>query len=103
MAQKAMGKPVLVKIAPDLADEDVVAVAGLAIKLKLAGIIAANTTISRAGLMTESKKVEAMGSGGLSGPVLAARSIEVLTLLRSTLPDQMAIISVGGVFSSDQV
>ena len=103
VAQKAMGKPVLVKIAPDLADEDVVAVAGLAIKLKLAGIIAANTTISRAGLMTESKKVEAMGSGGLSGPVLAARSIEVLTLLRSTLPDQMAIISVGGVFSSDQV
>lgn len=101
--QKSLGKPVLVKIAPDLADQDVVAVAQLATKLKLAGVIATNTTISRAGLLADSKKVEAMGSGGLSGPVLAARSLEVLALLRSSLPDQMAIISVGGVFSSQQV
>lgn len=103
VVQKSMGKPVLVKIAPDLADEDVVAVADLATKLNLAGIIATNTTVSRAGLLADTKKVEAMGPGGLSGPVLASRSLEVLALLRSSLPDQMAIISVGGVFSSNQV
>jgi dihydroorotate dehydrogenase len=101
--ENSLGKPVLVKIAPDLADEDIVAVAKLATKAQLAGVIATNTTISRTGLVTESKKVEAMGAGGLSGPVLEARSLEVLTLLRSNLPDQMAIISVGGVFSAQQV
>lgn len=101
--EKSMGKPVLVKIAPDLADEDVVAVAELAKKLRLAGVIATNTTISRSGLLADSKKVEAMGQGGLSGPVLAERSLEVLSLLRSNLPDQIAIISVGGVFSSSEV
>lgn len=101
--ENSLGKPVLVKIAPDLADEDIVAVAKLATKAQLAGVIATNTTISRIGLVTGSKKVEAMGAGGLSGPVLEARSLEVLTLLRSNLPDQMAIISVGGVFSSQQV
>lgn len=101
--EKSLGKPVLVKIAPDLADEDVVAVAQLAKKLQLAGVIATNTTVSRAGLVADSNKVAAMGSGGLSGPVLASRSLEVLTLLRSNLPDEMVIISVGGVFSAQQV
>lgn len=101
--QNSMGKPVLVKIAPDLANEDVIAVAELATKLNLAGVIATNTTVSRAGLLEASARVEAMGSGGLSGPVLAGRSLEVLALLRSNLPDQMAIISVGGVFSARDV
>lgn len=101
--QSSMGKPVLVKIAPDLANEDVIAVAELATKLNLAGVIATNTTVSRAGLLEASARVEAMGSGGLSGPVLAGRSLEVLALLRSNLPDQMAIISVGGVFSARDV
>ena len=97
------GKPVLVKIAPDLADEDVVAVAALAAKLSLAGVIATNTTISRSDLKTTSREVEAMGSGGLSGPVLRSRSIEVLKLLRANLPSSMAVVSVGGVFSAQDV
>jgi dihydroorotate dehydrogenase len=101
--KNSLGKPVLVKIAPDLANEDVVSVAQLATTLGLAGVIATNTTISRAGLSTEAKKVEAMGSGGLSGPVLESRSLEVLTLLRANLPEDMAIISVGGVFTHLQV
>jgi dihydroorotate dehydrogenase len=101
--EKSLGKPVLVKIAPDLADEDVLAVANLAIKLNLAGVIATNTTISRQGLLTDGTKVEAMGAGGLSGPVLKDRSLEVLRLLRAALPAEMAIISVGGVFTSNQV
>jgi dihydroorotate dehydrogenase len=101
--EKSLGKPVLVKIAPDLADEDVIAVAGLARKLNLAGVIATNTTTSRSGLLADNEKVEAMGSGGLSGPVLAKRSLEVLVLLRANLPAEMAVVSVGGVFTGEQV
>jgi dihydroorotate dehydrogenase len=100
---KAAGKPVLVKIAPDLADEDVVAVAALATKLRLAGVIATNTTVSRAGLRTDSKNVSAMGAGGLSGPILKERSLEVLKLLRANLPSEIVIVSVGGVFSPTDV
>ena len=100
---KASGKPVLVKIAPDLADEDVVAVAALATKLELAGVIATNTTVSRSGLKTDSKSVSDMGVGGLSGPVLKERSIEVLKLLRANLPREIAIVSVGGVFGANDV
>ncbi|CAN1504177.1 PyrD Dihydroorotate dehydrogenase [Microbacteriaceae bacterium] len=100
---KAAGKPVLVKIAPDLADEDVVAVAALATKLRLAGVIATNSTVSRVGLRTDSQRVSDMGAGGLSGPVLKDRSIEVLKLLRANLPNEIAIVSVGGVFTPTDV
>jgi dihydroorotate dehydrogenase len=100
---QAKGKPVLVKIAPDLADEDVVAAAKLAKKLGLAGVIATNTTISRAGLKTASTKVEAMGAGGLSGAPVNARSLEVLRLLKKTLGDDLAVVSVGGVETKEQV
>ena len=100
---KASGKPVLVKIAPDLADEDVLGVAALATKLGLSGVIATNTTISRSSLKTDSESVAAMGAGGLSGPVLKDRSIEVLRLLRANVPSEIAVVSVGGVFSSSDV
>lgn len=100
---KASSRPVLVKIAPDLADEDVLSVAALATKLSLAGVIATNTTVSRAGLRTDSQRVSAMGAGGLSGPILKERSLEVLKLLRANLPSEIVIISVGGVFSLTDV
>jgi dihydroorotate dehydrogenase len=100
---KAAGKPVLVKIAPDLADEDVLGVVALATKLGLSGVIATNTTISRSSLKTDSQSVATMGAGGLSGPVLKDRSIEVLRLLRANLPSEIAVVSVGGVFSSSDV
>ena len=100
---KAAGKPVLVKIAPDLADEDLLGVAALATKLGLSGVIATNTTVSRSSLKTDSQSVAAMGAGGLSGPVLKDRSIEVLRLLRANLPSEIAVVSVGGVFSSSDV
>ncbi|MFM1784668.1 MAG: hypothetical protein RLZZ579_945 [Actinomycetota bacterium] len=93
---QSLGKPVLVKIAPDLDDEDIEAVAALVQDLQLAGVIAANTTISRAGI---SESPQASESGGLSGPVLAARSKEMLRLLRSKLDAKYVIISVGGVFT----
>lgn len=89
--------PLAVKIAPDLANEDVDAVAALAIELGLDGVVATNTTISREGLRTPAAEVEALGAGGLSGAPLKERSLEVLRRLRAQLPDSIAIIGVGGV------
>lgn len=94
--EESQAKPVLVKIAPDLADEDILAVANLATNLGLAGVIATNTTISRSDLKTESGKVAALGDGGLSGAPLKQRSIEVLRLLKKHHP-ALTVISVGGV------
>ena len=100
---KSLGKPVLVKIAPDLTDEAVVEVANLAKELNLAGVIGTNTTISREKLVTPAAEVTAMGAGGLSGPPLKVRSIEVLRVLRKSLRADQVIISVGGVETHDQL
>ena len=95
--------PVLVKIAPDLADADVDAVADLAIELGLDGIIATNTTIARDGLATPATTVDRAGAGGLSGPVLGDRSLALLHRLRARVGDRMALVSVGGITSADDV
>ncbi|MBB5831394.1 quinone-dependent dihydroorotate dehydrogenase [Brachybacterium aquaticum] len=96
--------PVLVKIAPDLHDADVTAVARLAAEVGLAGVIATNTTIARPeSLRTERAAVERIGAGGLSGPLLAGRSLEVLRLLRAELPADAVVISCGGVTTAEDV
>jgi dihydroorotate dehydrogenase len=95
--------PLLVKIAPDLADDDVDAVADLALALGLDGIVATNTTISRAGLRTAAAAVEACGAGGLSGAPLRARSLEVLRRLRRRVGARLVLVSVGGVETADDV
>lgn len=89
--------PLLVKIAPDLSDDDVVAVADLATALGLDGIIGTNTTISRAGLASPAAKVEAVGAGGLSGRPLTQRSLAVLRLLRERVGPEMTLVGVGGI------
>ena len=96
--------PLLVKIAPDLPDEEVTAIALLARDLGLAGIIATNTTISRDDLRTEPAVVAAAGDGGLSGAPLRRRSLEVLRRVRAAVPDSdFCVISVGGVETGDDV
>ncbi|WP_342024545.1 quinone-dependent dihydroorotate dehydrogenase [Arthrobacter citreus] len=96
--------PLLVKIAPDLSDDDVDDVARLALDLGLDGVIATNTTISRKGLVTDPRKVMACGVGGLSGAPLRRRSLEVLKRLRAGLGEHgPVIISVGGVESARDV
>ncbi|GAB3730269.1 quinone-dependent dihydroorotate dehydrogenase [Nocardiopsis nanhaiensis] len=89
--------PLLVKIAPDLADEDVDAVADLALAEGLDGIIATNTTISRAGLDSSGTEVDAAGAGGLSGAPLKERSLEVLRRLRAKVGDRVTLVAVGGI------
>jgi dihydroorotate dehydrogenase len=95
--------PVLVKIAPDLTDEQVDAIAGLAVELGLAGVIATNTTIARTGLRTPTDEVEAMGAGGLSGAPLRERSLAVLRRVRAAVPDDFCVIAVGGVTTEADV
>ncbi|BDZ43302.1 dihydroorotate dehydrogenase (quinone) [Paraoerskovia sediminicola] len=85
-AERAARVPLLVKIAPDLADEDVDAVADLAVELGLDGVVAVNTTIDHD-----------RGPGGLSGPPLRARGCEVVSRLRSRLGPDRTIIGVGGI------
>jgi dihydroorotate dehydrogenase len=89
--------PLLVKIAPDLADDDVLGVADLALAIGLDGIIATNTTISRAGLRTPADRVEEIGAGGLSGRPLTGRSLDVLRLLRQRVGPDLALVGVGGI------
>jgi dihydroorotate dehydrogenase len=96
--------PLVVKIAPDLADDDIDAVADLALELDLDGISATNTTIQRpVSLATAPEIVDAAGDGGLSGPVLRERSLEVLVRLRDRVSDRLALIGVGGVTTPDDV
>lgn len=99
----ALGRsvPLLVKIAPDLSDEDVLAVADLALDLGLSGVVATNTTVQRAGLGSETATVERLGTGGLSGAPLRRRSLQVLRLLRSRVGDRLTLVSVGGVSDPD--
>jgi dihydroorotate dehydrogenase len=102
--RKAAGStPVLVKIAPDLDDSDAIAIARLAVEMGLAGIVATNTTLSREGLTSSPAAIAAAGDGGLSGAPLAARSLEVLRLIRRAVPTSFCLISVGGVETADDV
>jgi dihydroorotate dehydrogenase len=89
--------PLLVKIAPDLSDDDVLAVADLVVADRLDGIVATNTTISRDGLRSTAAEVERAGAGGLSGAPLLHRSLEVMRMLRSRMGEEPTLIGVGGI------
>ena len=93
--------PLLVKIAPDLSDDDVLAVGDLALATGLDGIIATNTTISREGLVTPAADVEWIGAGGLSGRPLTERSEAVLRALRQRVGADLTLVGVGGITTVD--
>ena len=95
--------PLLVKIAPDLSDADVDAVADLALEEELDGIVATNTTISREGLRSSAALVAAAGGGGLSGAPLKERSVEVLRRLAARTHGSLVLISVGGIETAADV
>ncbi len=93
--------PLLVKIAPDLADEDIDAVADLAVELGLDGVIATNTTIARDGLGLKSSPALVQETGGLSGAPVKARSLEVLSRLYARVGDKITLIGVGGIENAE--
>ena len=101
--EAAGATPLLVKIAPALPDEEIAAIARLAVDEGLAGIISHNTTISREGLRTDPAVVEAAGAGGLSGAPLKERSLEVLAVVKAAVPADFCVIAVGGVETADDV
>ena len=94
-------KPILLKIAPDLGVEQLQEIAEIVQETELAGVIATNTTISRADLQTPEAAVAEIGAGGLSGVPVRARSTEVIRFLRQALPPQTVIIGVGGIDSAE--
>jgi dihydroorotate dehydrogenase len=96
-------KPILVKIAPDLADADIAAIVTLAQQSQLAGIIATNTTIRRDGLKTQTiaGKPIADEAGGISGKPVRARSTEVIRLIYRQTKGKLPIVGVGGIFSAE--
>ncbi|WCZ32525.1 quinone-dependent dihydroorotate dehydrogenase [Corynebacterium massiliense] len=94
--------PVLVKIAPDLSDPDIDAVADLAGEMGLSGIVATNTTISREGLTTPASRVAEMGAGGVSGAPLTERSTEVLRRLYERVGEDLVLIGAGGISTPQQ-
>lgn len=91
--------PLLVKIAPDLADEAVDAIVDEAARAGLAGVVATNTTTSREGLATSAEVVERIGAGGLSGKPLFARALSVVRRVRERLGRGPCVIGVGGIDS----
>jgi dihydroorotate dehydrogenase len=92
--------PLLIKIAPDLSDEELDAIADLALALELDGIVAVNTTVERTGLASGDAAILAR-AGGISGPPLRARAIYVLERLRARVGDALVLVSVGGITTPD--
>lgn len=93
--------PLLVKIAPDLADEEVDAVADLAVELRLDGIIATNTTVARDGLGLTCDPSLTAETGGLSGAPLRERSLEVLRRLYARVGGEVTLVGVGGITTAE--
>lgn len=100
-AADAAGVPVLVKVAPDLADDDLDAVTDLCLEERLAGLVATNTTTRRDGLATPAPEVRAAGEGGLSGRPLRARALAVIHRVYARSRGALTIVGVGGVASAD--
>lgn len=98
---KASNKPLLVKIAPDLADGEIEAITDICLRLNLAGIIATNTTIGRDGLATSAKELALIGGGGLSGKPLEKRSDQVIRQIYKFTKGKLPIIGVGGIFTAE--
>src|SRR5690606_19436624 len=94
-------KPLLVKIAPDLSDAEIDAVADGCVRRNSSGIIATNTTISREGLMTDKAQVARLGAGGLSGRPVFDASNRVIESLSKRTSGKMPIIGVGGIFTAE--
>lgn len=99
--KKSAPKPILLKIAPDLNNDqlnDIIEIVG---ETKIAGIIATNTTISREGLNESKERIEAIGAGGLSGEPVRQRSTEVIRYLSKKTNGKLTIIGVGGISSAE--
>ena len=94
-------KPVLLKIAPDLSDDQLEDIVAIVQQTGIAGVIATNTTLSREGLQTASTEIKSIGNGGLSGAPLTTRSRDVVSFLYQKLGKDIPIIGVGGIMNGE--
>ena len=98
--QYSKPKPLLLKIAPDLTTEQIDDVTDLALEIKLDGLVACNTTISRENLQTNIAQINAIGMGGLSGKPIKTRSTEIVRYICSKTNGQIPVIASGGIFTA---
>jgi dihydroorotate dehydrogenase len=101
--QKDKPKPILLKIAPDLNQNQLNDIIEIIQEVGIEGVVATNTTIHRENLHTPQAQIDAIGAGGLSGKPLKARSTEVIKFLRQQLGKNFVIIGVGGIFTAADV
>ncbi|MCW3117832.1 MAG: Dihydroorotate dehydrogenase, partial [Chitinophagaceae bacterium] len=94
-------KPLLLKIAPDLTQHQLDDVIDLALEIKLDGLLATNTTISRSGLVTPASQLTAIGAGGLSGRPVKDKSTEIVKYIHQKTNGQIPLIASGGIFTGD--
>lgn len=94
-------RPLLLKIAPDLSEDELRAIISVAQENKVSGIIATNTTVYRGGLQTSNTSVAVIGEGGLSGAPLRRRSNEIIRMIYRLTNGTMPIVGVGGVFTAE--
>ena len=97
---KPKRKPILLKIAPDLTDEQLNDIIDIVRESKIDGVIATNTTIAREPLVTAKNEIDAIGAGGLSGKPVAQRSTEVIRYLKEKSHNAFPVIGVGGIHSA---
>jgi dihydroorotate dehydrogenase len=98
-AEQQQPKPLLLKIAPDLTQEQIDDVIELALEIKLDGLVASNTTISRDRLLTSDSQLQTIGAGGLSGLPLKKRNTEVVKYICDKMKGRIPVIASGGIFS----
>ena len=99
--KKAIQRPILLKIAPDLTNSQLDDIIEIVQEVKLDGLIATNTTIDRSGLSADQAELESIGMGGLSGKPVKNRSTEVIRYISQKSNGQIPIIGVGGIHSAD--
>ena len=99
--EQPLPKPLLLKIAPDLSTEQLDDVIALAMEIKLDGLVAANTTISRDGLKSPAQKVKKIGAGGLSGLPLKSRSTSIVRYVYEKTGGRLPVIASGGIFTGE--
>lgn len=99
-ATKTVPKPILLKIAPDLTDTQIDEIIEIVFLTKIAGLIVANTTISRDQLKTPTSEIEQMGAGGISGKPLAARTTELIRYIHQKSEGKIPMMAVGGIHSA---
>ena len=97
--RKASGytQPILLKIAPDLTQEQLLDIVEIVNETGIEGIVATNTTIERGGLLTSKQEIESIGAGGLSGKPLKNKATEIISFLKKHLSERVVIIGVGGI------